>query len=99
MPPPGGSTRTFARTIESGYDLQAPTGDESKRVDAAGERSFMSFVRLAACSLFALLVPACVMAPFPPGEAVRNALAPTGKLRVGLISVPVHAIRDPYSGI
>jgi polar amino acid transport system substrate-binding protein len=26
------------------------------------------------------------------------ALAPTGKLRVGLISVPVHSVRDPYSG-
>lgn len=29
---------------------------------------------------------------------VREALAPTGTLRVGLISVPVHSVRDPYSG-
>ena len=58
----------------------------------------MSFIRFAASSLFALLVSACAMAPSDPGEGVRRALAPTGKLRVGLISVPVHAVRDPYSG-
>src|SRR5688572_4485459 len=58
----------------------------------------MSFIRLAANSLFTLLVAACAVAPSDPGEGVRRALAPTGKLRLGLISVPVHAIRDPYSG-
>lgn len=58
----------------------------------------MSFLRFAAGLLFTLLVSACAVAPADPGEAIRKALAPTGKLRVGLISVPVHAVRDPYSG-
>lgn len=58
----------------------------------------MSFLRSAAIALLALLVSACVVGPADPGESVRRALAPTGKLRVGLISVPVHSIRDPYSG-
>jgi polar amino acid transport system substrate-binding protein len=57
----------------------------------------MSFIRLVASSLFALFV-ACPTAHSDSGEAVRKALAPTGNLRVGLISVPVHAVRDPYSG-
>lgn len=58
----------------------------------------MSFIRLAASSLFTLLVAACAVPPSDTGEGVRRALAPTGKLRLGLISVPVHAIRHPYSG-
>ena len=58
----------------------------------------MPFIHFAASSLLALLVAACAVSPADPGEAVRRALAPTGKLRVGLISVPVHSIKDPYSG-
>lgn len=59
----------------------------------------MVSVRVAAThALLALLVAACAVNPAEPGDAVRAALAPTGKLRVGLISVPVHSIRDPYSG-
>jgi len=58
----------------------------------------MPFLRFAASSLFALLVSACAVARSDPSEGVRGALAPTGQLRVGLISVPVHAVRDPYSG-
>ena len=58
----------------------------------------MSFIRLAASSLFTLLLAGCAVAPPGPDAGVREALAPTGSLRVGLISVPVHAIRDPYSG-
>ena len=59
----------------------------------------MFAIRLAGpSSLLALLVAACAVSPPDPGEVVRSALAPTGKLRVGLISVPVHSIRDPYSG-
>jgi polar amino acid transport system substrate-binding protein len=34
----------------------------------------------------------------PAEFAARRALAPTGTLRLGLISVPIHAIRDPYTG-
>ena len=58
----------------------------------------MSFTRFAAILLVTLHVAACAVAPSDPGDGVRRALAPTGKLRVGLISVPVHALRDPYSG-
>lgn len=58
----------------------------------------MAFIRCAASFLFVLLVAACAADPFEPDEGVRQALAPTGKLRVGLISVPVHAVRNPYSG-
>ena len=58
----------------------------------------MSFVRLAASALFTLIAAGCALAPPDSDAGVRSALAPTGSLRVGLISVPVHAIRDPYSG-
>lgn len=58
----------------------------------------MPLVRSAASSILALLVAACAVGPAGSGEAARRALAPTGKLRVGLISVPVHSIKDPYSG-
>lgn len=58
----------------------------------------MSFIRFSAGSIFTLLLAACAVAPSHQGEEVRRALAPTGKLRVGLISVPVHAIKNPYSG-
>ncbi|MCL4746449.1 MAG: transporter substrate-binding domain-containing protein [Burkholderiaceae bacterium] len=55
----------------------------------------MWWIRLAAGPLFTLLA-GCAL--FASEADIRKALAPTGKLRVGLISVPVHAIRDPYSG-
>lgn len=58
----------------------------------------MNFARLAIASLLSLLLAACAANPADPGERVRQALAPTGALRVGLLSVPVHSIRDPYSG-
>ena len=57
----------------------------------------MSFIRIAAAPLFAVMV-SCSVAHSDPDERVRKALAPTGKLRVGLLSVPVHSVRDPYSG-
>lgn len=58
----------------------------------------MLIIRLPVSWLLTLLLTACAMAPSDAGEEVRRALAPTGILRVGLISVPVHAVRDPYSG-
>jgi polar amino acid transport system substrate-binding protein len=58
----------------------------------------MSFSRFGGSWLFALLAAACAVAPSDPDEVVRKALAPTGALRVGLISVPVHSVRNPYSG-
>jgi polar amino acid transport system substrate-binding protein len=56
----------------------------------------MPFIRFLACLLLTALVTAC--ATTLPESDARKILAPTGKLRAGLISVPVHAIRDPYSG-
>ena len=56
----------------------------------------MLIIRVATYILFTLIAVAC--AATSPEADVRRALAPTGKLRVGLISVPVHAVRDPYSG-
>jgi polar amino acid transport system substrate-binding protein len=58
----------------------------------------MSFIHLAAGSLLTLFVAGCAVTPPGADTGVRRALAPTGSLRVGLISVPVHAVRDPYSG-
>jgi polar amino acid transport system substrate-binding protein len=58
----------------------------------------MSLIRFAPGWLLTLFLAACPMASADSGEVVRKALAPTGKLRVGLISVPVHSVRDPYSG-
>jgi polar amino acid transport system substrate-binding protein len=49
-------------------------------------------------ALVAMLVAACATTDPGPDDALRHAIAPTGKLRVGLLSVPVHALRDPYSG-
>lgn len=56
----------------------------------------MHLIRFLACLLLTLLVTAC--ATTLPESDARKILAPTGRLRVGLISVPVHAVRDPYSG-
>jgi polar amino acid transport system substrate-binding protein len=61
-------------------------------------RSVGRLARFTAYVLCTLLLAACAVGPADTGDAVRRALAPTGKLRLGLISVPVHAIRDPYSG-
>ena len=58
----------------------------------------MSIIRLAGSLLLTLLVTSCAVAPSDSDARIGRALAPTGSLRFGLISVPVHAIRDPYSG-
>jgi polar amino acid transport system substrate-binding protein len=57
-----------------------------------------ALTRAVACAVVAALVAACATPGDEPSDAVRNAIAPTGTLRVGLISVPVHTLRDPYSG-
>ncbi|HET9822504.1 MAG TPA: transporter substrate-binding domain-containing protein [Burkholderiaceae bacterium] len=57
----------------------------------------MSFTRFATVVASALSMAACAIAP-DPDDAVRKAIAPTGTLRVGLLSVPVHSVRNPYSG-
>jgi polar amino acid transport system substrate-binding protein len=76
----------------------APSALKAERRSTREEGLFSSLGRLAGGWLLTWLVAACAVAPSDPGEAVRNALAPTGKLRVGLISVPVHSVRNPYSG-
>ena len=58
----------------------------------------MPLSRSIAMVFLTLLVAACAGPRLVSGDEARQALAPTGKLRVGLISVPVHSIRDPYSG-
>jgi len=55
--------------------------------------------RWAAPFIAAILGASCVSAPVDPGDAARQALAPTGKLRVGLYpGSPGSTIRDPASG-
>lgn len=50
-------------------------------------------------AIFALMLTACAAMQMPPTPEARNALAPTGKLRVGFISgSPIHATRDAASG-
>lgn len=40
----------------------------------------------------------CATVSTAPTPEVRQALAPTGKLRVGFITAPTHAIKDPATG-
>ena len=49
-------------------------------------------------SIFVLLLGACSSVPTTPAPEVRQALAPTGKLRVGLqTGNPLNVVRDPVS--
>lgn len=49
--------------------------------------------------IMGLLVAGCASVPTSPTPQAREALAPTGKLRVGfLVTTPIHAIKDPASG-
>ena len=49
--------------------------------------------------IFALMLTSCVGMQTAPTPEARNALAPTGKLRVGFISgSPIHATKDAASG-
>ena len=48
---------------------------------------------------FALMLTGCIGMHTAPTPEARNALAPTGKLRVGFISTsPIHATKDAASG-
>lgn len=50
-------------------------------------------------AIFALMLTGCVGMHTAPTPEARNALAPTGKLRVGFISTsPIHATKDAASG-
>lgn len=52
-------------------------------------------VALLSCIAFA----GCASVPTPPRrEDPKRAVAPTGKLRVGFLSVPIYATKDPTSG-
>lgn len=47
----------------------------------------------------ALVLAGCAGMQASPSEELRQALAPTGKLRVGFLSTtPIHATKDPVSG-
>jgi polar amino acid transport system substrate-binding protein len=54
---------------------------------------------LAALTIAALLLAGCGTSPAAPGDEVRQAIAPTGKLRVGLYAgSPTSSVKDPASG-
>jgi polar amino acid transport system substrate-binding protein len=59
----------------------------------------MGRTRLVVAALFGLLVAGCASIQTQPGPEARQALAPTGKLRVGLFDGnAVHVVRNPVSG-
>ena len=59
----------------------------------------MSSIRLVAAALSAVLIAACAGMQSGPAPEVRQSLAPSGKLRVGLLlGNPVHVVRDAASG-
>lgn len=52
-----------------------------------------------AVTIVSLFLGACATAPATPSAPERQALTPTGKLRVGLFTgQPVHSVRDPATG-
>src|SRR3954464_9373934 len=59
----------------------------------------MRTIRLPMAAALALLLIGCAGMPRPPTPEARQALAPTGKLRVGLqLGSPHNVIRDSKSG-
>ena len=59
----------------------------------------MSCARIAVAALCVFVVAACASMRSGPGPEVRQSLAPSGKLRVGLLNgSAVHVVRDPASG-
>ena len=55
-------------------------------------------IRIALLALSAALLAGCAATSSGPSAEARQALAPTGKLRVGLLELPAHAVKDPYTG-
>ena len=58
----------------------------------------MSYVRVALSTLVACFLAACAATPPGPSADALQALAPTGKLRVALLELQAHAVKDPYTG-
>jgi polar amino acid transport system substrate-binding protein len=58
----------------------------------------MRAIHLSAAAACALMVSGCAARQSAPGEDPRQALAPTGRLRVAFLTVPIYAIKDPASG-
>ena len=59
----------------------------------------MSRTRFAIAALFAFLLAACATTPGGPTDEIRQALAPTGKLRVGLfMGTATMVVKDPVTG-
>lgn len=49
-------------------------------------------------ALFGLFLTGCAIVPSSPTAEQRQALAPTGKLRVGFLSSPIYATKDAATG-
>lgn len=49
-------------------------------------------------TIFGLLLMGCASAPTAPTPEARQALAPTGKLRVAFLLAPLYATKDPATG-
>lgn len=60
-----------------------------------GARSITSCL---CAALLALLLGGCAGTPAAPPSETRQALAPTGKLRVAFLVAPLYAAKDPASG-
>jgi polar amino acid transport system substrate-binding protein len=58
----------------------------------------MSTFRKALASLALATLCACAGLPQDTDRSAREALAPTGKLRVAFVMAPAHAVKDPGSG-
>ncbi len=59
----------------------------------------MRTVQCVVTAILAIVFGGCAINQITPTPQERQALAPTGKLRVGLLSTnPVHVTRDPASG-
>lgn len=93
----GGADYSRTTSVAGSWARKARQEGANAGRDVTLEMSSIPLIRFAG-TLLALLAAACALSPPASDETVRKALAPTGRLRVGLISVPVHAVRDPYSG-
>jgi len=57
-----------------------------------------SIARCLSSALLGLLLGSCAGSPVAPASEVRQALAPTGSLRVAFLVAPLYATKDPASG-
>lgn len=56
-------------------------------------------IKLIAAAILGFILVGCAGIPMGPAQAEKQALAPTGKLRAGMLANnPVHAVKDPSTG-